>query len=119
MIFDLFSRFVLISILAFGGGGAALPLVERLAVRETGWLSSQDFAVAVACGYVMPGPVLITATFVGYRAAGLSGAVAATVSALMGLLYDHSLLALVVFSVVVQLLAVPLFWLAKQQEHPA
>jgi len=79
MIVDLFWRFVLISLLAFGGGGAALPLVERLAVHETGWASPQDFATAVGCGYVTLGPVLITATFVGYRAAGLSGAMAATV----------------------------------------
>ncbi len=79
MIFDIFSRFMLISLLAFGGGAAALPLVERLAVGETGWVSPQDFATAVACGYVTPGPVLITATFIGYRAAGLSGGVSATV----------------------------------------
>ena len=40
------------SLLAFGGGQAALPLIERIAVGETGWLSPQDFATAVAFGYV-------------------------------------------------------------------
>ena len=75
MILDLFTRCVLISLLAFGGGGAALPLIERIAVAETGWVSAQDFATAVAFGYITPGPVLITMTFLGYRAAGLAGAV--------------------------------------------
>ena len=69
---------MLVSLLAFGGGQAALPLVERITVGETGWVSAQDFAAAVAFGYVTPGPVLITATFIGYRAAGLVGAVSAT-----------------------------------------
>ena len=78
MILDLFTRCVLISLLAFGGGQAALPLIERIAVGETGWLSPQDFAMAVAFGYVTPGPVLIIMTFLGYRAAGIAGAGVAT-----------------------------------------
>ena len=52
MILDLFTRCVLISLLAFGGGGAALPLIERIAVAETGWVS---FATD-AFGYITPVP---------------------------------------------------------------
>ena len=78
---ELLFRFALISLLAFGGGQAALPLVERIAVRETGWLSAAAFGTAVAFGYLTPGPVLIVATFVGYEVAGFGGALVATIGA--------------------------------------
>jgi chromate transporter len=80
---ELFARFVLISLIAFGGGQAALPLVEQMAVRDTGWLTPSTFGTAVAFGYLTPGPVLITATFVGQQVGGLFGAVAATIGAFL------------------------------------
>lgn len=83
ILWQLFSRFLALSLVAFGGGQAALPLVERLSVAETGWLTPAAFAAAVAFGYVTPGPVLITAAFVGYVVAGLPGAAAATVGAFL------------------------------------
>ena len=78
---EIFARFVVVSLLAFGGGQAALPLVERLAVNDTGWVQPSTFGAAVAFSYLTPGPVLIAATFIGYRAAGVAGAVAATLGA--------------------------------------
>jgi len=59
-------RFLVISLLAFGGGQAALPLVERLVVGG-GLVSAADFSTALAFSYITPGPVLILATFIGYR----------------------------------------------------
>ena len=75
---ELIGRFLVIGTLAFGGGQAALPLVERLAVAETGWLTPAQFAAGVGLSYATPGPVLILATFIGYHVAGVTGALAAT-----------------------------------------
>lgn len=80
---DLFVGFVLISVLAFGGGQAALPLVERMAVVERGWITPGTFSTAVGFGYITPGPVLITATFIGYQTAGFAGATVATIGAFL------------------------------------
>jgi chromate transporter len=80
---ELFVRFLLISLIAFGGGQAALPLVEQLAVQDTRWLTPTTFGTAVAFGYLTPGPVLITATFVGQQVGGLFGALAATLGAFL------------------------------------
>jgi chromate transporter len=76
---DLFWRWLLVGALAFGGGQAALSLVERTTVTDTGWISAGDFSTAVAFSFVTPGPVLIMATFIGYRVAGIAGAGAATI----------------------------------------
>ena len=75
---ELIARFLIIGTLAFGGGQAALPLVERLAVADTGWLTSAQFATGVGLSYAMPGPVLILAAFIGYYVASVPGALAAT-----------------------------------------
>jgi len=74
----LFLQFALISLLAFGGGQAVLPLMEQISVGQFRWLSSSAFTAGVGFGYVVPGPVMTVATFIGYRAAGFPGAVCAT-----------------------------------------
>jgi chromate transporter len=48
-------------------------------VQQYGWLGERDFLVAVAVGMISPGPVVITATFVGYLVAGFWGSLAATI----------------------------------------
>lgn len=77
---ELSVRFLVVGAVAFGGGGAALPLVERITVADTGWLTPQQFAIGVGFAYATPGPVLILAAFVGYYVAGVAGALAATVA---------------------------------------
>ena len=52
---ELITRFIVVGALAFGGGQAALPLVERLAVADTGWLTPSQFAAGVGLSYATPG----------------------------------------------------------------
>jgi chromate transporter len=65
--------------LTFGSGLVIVPFLETGVVQESGWLNEHDFLVAVAVGMISPGPVVITATFVGYLVAGFSGALVATI----------------------------------------
>lgn len=65
--------------LTFGSGLVIVPFLQQGVVQQYGWLSERDFLVAVAVGMISPGPVVITATFVGYLVAGLGGALAATI----------------------------------------
>jgi chromate transporter len=65
--------------LTFGSGLVIVPFLQQGVVAEYGWLGEREFLIAVAIGMISPGPVVITATFVGYLVAGFRGALAATV----------------------------------------
>ena len=65
--------------LTFGSGLVIVPFLEKGLVQETGWLGAREFLVAVAVGMISPGPVVITATFVGYLVAGFWGSLIATI----------------------------------------
>jgi chromate transporter len=64
--------------LLFGGGYVLIPLIQDAVTKQHGWLTQKQLLDGVALGQATPGPIIITATFVGYAAAGLVGAVVAT-----------------------------------------
>jgi chromate transporter len=65
--------------LTFGSGLVIVPFLEQGLVQQFGWLDQRQFLIAVAIGMISPGPVVITATFVGYLVAGFWGSLASTV----------------------------------------
>ncbi len=75
----LFVFFLKAGALTFGSGLVIVPFLENGLVRQTGWLDERQFLVAIAIGMISPGPVVITATFVGYLVAGFWGSVVSTV----------------------------------------
>jgi chromate transporter len=64
--------------LLFGGGYVMIPLTQPDIVHTYGWLTDRQFLDGVALGQATPGPIVTTAAFVGYRVAGVLGAVIAT-----------------------------------------
>ena len=80
LLLTLSTIFLRIGAITFGGGFVMIPLIEAEVVDSHHWLTHQEFVDATALGQITPGPVLITATFIGYRVAGTLGALVATVS---------------------------------------
>lgn len=79
MIFSLFFSFFQIGLLSFGGGYAALPMIQHQVVDLHGWLSMTEFTDLITISQMTPGPIAINAaTFVGIKIAGPIGAMAAT-----------------------------------------
>lgn len=85
MIFlQLFLSFLQIGAFSFGGGYAAMPLIEAQIVTKNGWLSMEEFADLVTIAEMTPGPIAVNAaTFVGTKIAGVPGALVATVGCIL------------------------------------
>jgi len=79
-LFTLAAIMLKIDLFAFGGGFASLPLMLHEVVTVKGWMTSGTFMDGIALGQVTPGPIVITAAFVGYAVQGLAGAVVATIA---------------------------------------
>ena len=76
---QLFISFLQIGALSFGGGYAAMPLIQQQVVTLHGWLSLSEFTDLITISQMTPGPIAInSATFVGTRVGGFWGALCAT-----------------------------------------
>ncbi len=71
-------QFATLSLLAFGGANAVVPEIHRQAVVVNHWMSDADFAALFAIAQAAPGPNFMISTLVGWKAAGLAGALIAT-----------------------------------------
>ena len=79
MYIQLFLSFFQISLFSFGGGYAALPLIQGQVVNVHHWLSMTEFTDLITISQMTPGPIAINAaTFVGMKLTGMPGAVVAT-----------------------------------------
>ena len=81
---QLFLSFLQIGAFSFGGGYAAMPLIQSEVVTRHGWLGMSEFTDLITISQMTPGPIAInSATFVGIKIAGVPGAVIATLGCIL------------------------------------
>jgi chromate transporter len=77
---DFFLTLAKIGALSFGGAFTIIPLIQYEVVERFQWVTTKEFVDGIALGQVTPGPISITATFLGYKLAGLWGAIVGTLA---------------------------------------
>jgi chromate transporter len=84
ILLDLFISFFKIGAFSFGGGYAMLPFIEDVVIYEHGWLSATEYIDILAISEMTPGPIAInSATFIGYKIAGVSGSLVSTIGVVL------------------------------------
>ena len=83
-LWQVFATFFKIGAFTFGGGYAMIPLIQNEAVEKRKWVTDEDILEVIAIAESTPGPIAInSATFVGYKAAGVLGSVCATLGVVL------------------------------------
>lgn len=84
MLLKLFTTFFKIGLFTFGGGYAMIPLIEREVIDRRGWIEKRDFLDMLVLAQSTPGPIAVnTAVFVGYKTAGVAGAIATSLGTIL------------------------------------
>jgi len=73
-------QFAILSLVAFGGANAVIPEIQRQSVDLHHWMSGKEFAALFAIAQAAPGPNVMISTLVGWKAAGVPGALLATLA---------------------------------------
>jgi chromate transporter len=84
LLFRLFITFFKIGLFSFGGGFAMIPLIQREVIEKNRWIEEKDFLDMLVLAQSTPGPIAVnTAVFVGYKTAGMLGAIMAALGTVL------------------------------------